>query len=63
MSSLVFQQVKDLALSLLWLRLLLWYRFSPWPGNFCVPWYSQKTKQTKKEGRSSHRGAVVNESD
>ena len=25
--------VKDLALSLLWLRLLLWLGFSPWPRN------------------------------
>jgi len=29
-SSLVAQQVKDLVLSLLWLWLLLWYRFHPW---------------------------------
>ena len=26
------QQLKDLALS------LLWHGFDPWPGNFCVPW-------------------------
>ena len=26
--------VKDLALSLLWLRLLLWLGFNPWPLNF-----------------------------
>ena len=32
-SSLMVQWVKDLALSLLWLRLLLWHRFDPWPGN------------------------------
>ena len=25
--------VKDLVLSLLWLR------FDPWPGNFCMPWW------------------------
>ena len=25
--------VKDLALSLLWLRLLLWCTFHPWPGD------------------------------
>ena len=31
-SSLVARQVKDLALSLLWLGLLLWYGFDPWPG-------------------------------
>ena len=27
------QQVKDPALSLLWLRSLLWRGFNPWPGN------------------------------
>ena len=32
------QQVKDLVLSLLWLRLLLWLGFDPWPQNFCIPW-------------------------
>lgn len=30
-SSLVAQQVKDLVLSLLWLRLKLWCGFNPWP--------------------------------
>ena len=29
---LVAQWVKDLALSLLWLRSLLWYKFDPWHG-------------------------------
>ena len=28
--------VKDLALSLQWIRLLLWLRFDPWPGKFCI---------------------------
>ena len=28
------QWAKDSALSLQWLRLLLWHRFSPWPGDF-----------------------------
>lgn len=28
--------VKDSALSLLWLRSLLWLGFDPWPGNFCM---------------------------
>ena len=32
-SSLVAQWVKDPALSLLWLWLLLWQGFNPWPGN------------------------------
>ena len=33
-SSLVAQWVKDLALSLLWLRSLLCQGFRPWPRNF-----------------------------
>ena len=33
-SSLVAQWVKDLVLSLLWLRSLLWPGFHPWSGNF-----------------------------
>ena len=32
------QWVKDLALSLLRLRLLWWHRFDPWPGNFWMLW-------------------------
>ena len=35
-SSPVAKQVKDLALSLLWLRALLWCGLDPWPGNFCM---------------------------
>ena len=38
MSSLVAQGVKDLALSLQWLGLLLWHRFNPWPQNFHMQW-------------------------
>ena len=37
-SSLAAQWVKDLALSLLWLKSLLWYRFNPWSRKFCMPW-------------------------
>ena len=33
-SSLVAQEVKDLVLLVLQLRLLLWCRFDPWPRNF-----------------------------
>ena len=36
--SLVIQWFKNLALSLQWLMLLLWCKFSPWPGNFHMPW-------------------------
>ena len=44
-SSLWAQQVKDLALSLLSLWLLLWYRFYPWPGNFCMLRAQPKNKR------------------
>ena len=36
-SSMVPQQVKDPALSLLWLWLLLWCGFDPWSGKFFMP--------------------------
>ena len=42
------EQVNDLALSLQWLGLLLWWRFDPWPGNFHMPWVWPK-KKTEKE--------------
>ena len=42
--SLVLQWVKDLALSLQWLGLLLWHRFDPWPGNFYMLWAWLKKK-------------------
>ena len=37
-SSLVVQQVKDLAFLLQWLKLLPWCGFHPWPRNFHMPW-------------------------
>ena len=39
--------VKDLALSLLWLRSPLWHRFDPWPGKFHI--LSGQPKKKKKE--------------
>ena len=41
------QQVKDLALSLPWLRSLLWCEFIPWPGNFhmLLVWPKRKRKK------------------
>ena len=45
----VAQQVKDLALSLPWFRLLLWHRFDPWPGNFHMLWLQPKKKKKKKK--------------
>ena len=38
------QWVKDLVLSLQWLRLLLWCGPHPWPRNFCMPWVRTKKK-------------------
>ena len=38
--------VKDSALSLLWLR------FDPWPGNFCMPWAGPEKKERERERES-----------
>ena len=46
---LVAQQVKDPVLSLLWLSLLLWVGFNPWPQNFCMPRTPPKTNKQKKK--------------
>ena len=57
--------VKDPALSLLWLKSLLWLWFNPWLDNFCIPRVQPKppkNKTKKPNTRSSHRGSVVNES-
>ena len=42
------QQVKDLALPLLWLRSLLWHRFGSWPGNVHMLQARPKKKKKKK---------------
>ena len=44
------QQVKELALTLLWLWLQLWCRFSPWPRNchMLQVWPEKKKKKKKK---------------
>lgn len=48
-------RVKDPALSLWQLGLLLWYGFNPWPGNFhTVPRAWQKKKK-EKEKRQKER--------
>ena len=62
------QQVKDPALSLLRLRLLLWREFDPWPrGTSTCHGCIQKEKEKKKKERnmkvqdkswSSHCGSV-----
>ena len=43
-SSLVVQQVKDLALLLQQLGLLLRWALDPWPGNFHMLWVQPKNK-------------------
>ena len=48
------QQVKDLALSQRWPGLLLWHRFSPWPGNFHMPWVRKKKKDGDINSLNSH---------
>ena len=45
------EQVKDLILSLFWLGTLLWCRFDPWTGNFCMLWAWPQKKKRKKERR------------
>ena len=42
------QWVKDPALSLLWLSLMLWCAFDPWPGNVCILWVCLKKDLVKK---------------
>ena len=57
------QQVKDLVLSLLWLWLLLWCRFDPWPGNFCMPQVQPKKKKRereRKERKKKERKQTIN---
>ena len=48
-SSHVVQQVEDLALTLQWLRSLLWCMLNPWPRNFHMPRRGQKKKKRKKK--------------
>ena len=42
------QWIKDLALSLLWLLLLLWLGFHPWPWNFCAESLAKGKKSTEQ---------------
>ena len=65
-SSLVVQQVKDPALPLLWLGLLLWCRFDPWPRNFHMPWVQLKQTNKQKTAMRYHltlvRMAIIKKS-
>ena len=44
------QCIKDPALSLLWLRSLLWCGFRPLPGNFHVLWVGPPPKKKEEPG-------------
>ena len=44
--------VKDLTLSLMWLRSLLWLGLDLWPGNFHMPWAQQKKKKDRNRQRN-----------
>ena len=41
--------VKDLALSLLWLRLQLWHGLDPWPRNFYIPQAWPRERERERE--------------
>ena len=45
----VVKWVKDPKLPQLLCRLQLWFRFSPWPGNFHMPWVWPKKRNKEKE--------------
>lgn len=52
MSSLVAQQVEDLALLLQQFRSLLWCGFNPWPRNFQVQPKQKANKKTPKTNKN-----------
>ena len=52
--SLMMQRVKDSALSLQLLGLLLWHRFHPWPRNFHML-QEQQQKTTKKKKKTQKK--------
>ena len=49
------QWVKDLALSLQWLGLLLWCGFRPWPRNFCMSQAWPQNEQTNKKQKKKEK--------
>ena len=52
---LVAQQVKDPALSLQSLGLLLQNGFNPWPGNFHMPQMWERNRERREEGKEEER--------
>ena len=53
------QWLKDITLSLQWLRLLLWHEFHPWPGNFHMLWAWSKKREEKKSLSSPFLGNIL----
>ena len=58
-SSLVVQWVKDLALSLQWLGLLLWLRFDPGPGNSYAMGVAKKPKPKPKNPQKNRERSYI----
>lgn len=50
------QQVKDVVLSLQWLKSLPWCRIHPWPRNFLPHTMSVAKKKNKQKNIDSHVG-------
>ena len=50
------QWVKDPALSLQQLGLLLWREFDPWPGNFQMPQFRPRKEGGREEKRKGEEG-------
>ena len=53
------QQVKDLALSLQRLRLLLWYSFDPWSGEHATDAAIKKEKAIYKMGENIYKSCLI----
>ena len=58
-SSLVAQWIKDLALSLQWLRLLLWHRFNLWARNCHMTQAWPREKKKMLAGLPSHLKTIA----
>ena len=58
-TSLVAQQLKDLALSLLWLWLQLWHSFHPWLRNFHILWIQHSPLRPRSGKKRNYQGKFL----